>query len=221
VTSVRDRSASVTDLEIYDQLRRRNDLGIRVYASIRADVSMTESDIASLDALRSRYTDDPLFKTGAVTLVADAEGSDALRDMVAELDGRGWQVIIQAIGEEAVRIAKDAVEYASGRNPTPERERRHKIEEAERTDAAAVQSVELASLEKRPIGDAVDEVTREAAWESFDEHRKGSIEREMLADLVILTRDLFAARLRPVDVDVAVTIFDGRVVYTRPSDSND
>jgi predicted amidohydrolase YtcJ len=219
VTSIQDVATPVADLDLYDQLRRSTDLEIRVYASLRGDVAMTEGQLDELDAVRTEYPDDPLLKTGAITLVADGDKVDELRAMVAELDDRGWQVIIQALGESAARIARDAVEYASGRNQAPERGRRHRVESVDRPEA--VQRVQLAGLERRARGDAIDEVTREAAWESFDEHRKGSIERDMLADLVILNSDLFSASLRPADIDVAVTIFDGRVVYSRTTESND
>lgn len=220
VTSIQDISAPVADLELYDGLRRSSDLEIRVYASLRGDVDMADSELDELDAVRSEYSDDPLLKTGAITLVADGEKEDELREMVAELDARGWQVIIQALGDRAARIARDAVEYASGKNQASERGRRHRVESVDRQEGA-VQSVQLAVTERRARREAVDEVTREAAWESFDEHRKGSIERDMLADLVILSSDLFAASMRPADIDVAVTIFDGRVVYSRPTESND
>jgi predicted amidohydrolase YtcJ len=37
----------------------------------------------------------------------------------------------------------------------------------------------------------------------------------MLADIVILSNDLFENPGRPLDSSVATTIFDGRVVYSR------
>lgn len=76
--------------------------------------------------------------------------------------------------------------------------------------------------ERLALRQAIDAYTRNAAWASFDEHRKGSLERDMLADLVVLSEDIFTlppARL--AETEVAVTIFDGKVVYTRSSDSND
>jgi predicted amidohydrolase YtcJ len=221
ITSIQDTRTAVQDLPLYDQLRRDNKLDVRVYAALPADAAMTDEELDALDELRTRYADDPVFKTGAVTLVADEDDDGQLKDIVAALDERGWQVIIQAIGDGASRIAKDAVDYASGRQPASERGRRHRIETADQPEDP-VAGVQLAATERRTLLQAVDEVTREAAWMSFDEHRKGSIERDMLADIVILTHDIFAGgAAKPVDVDVAVTIFDGRVVYSRPTDSND
>jgi predicted amidohydrolase YtcJ len=72
-------------------------------------------------------------------------------------------------------------------------------------------AVELVSLEQ-----AVSAYTRGAAWASFDEQRKGTISRDMLADLVILSKDIFAlppARL--LEAEVLVTIADGKIVYRR------
>jgi predicted amidohydrolase YtcJ len=66
------------------------------------------------------------------------------------------------------------------------------------------------------LGQALDAYTSGAAYASFDEERKGRVAPGMLADLVIMSTDLFAlppARL--LDAVVDVTIFDGKVVYTR------
>jgi predicted amidohydrolase YtcJ len=222
VTSVQDMTASPSDLELYDALHRDQELDIRVYAAVRVQTTVTDEELDALDELRTKYADDPVFKAGAVSLVADEETSHDLRAIVSELDERGWQVIIQAIGESAVRIAKDAVEYASGRNHAPDRGRRHRVEAAPDVFEPPVQGVQLAVSERRTLSQAVDAYTKEAAWASFDEHRKGTLERDMLADLVILTHDIFAVPPeRPVDLDVAVTIFDGRIVYSRATETND
>lgn len=220
VTSVQDISATPSDLELYDGLRREKALDIRVYAALDGHAALTDDELEQLDALRAKYGDDPVFKTGAIALAADESGEDDLREIVTELDRRGWQVIIRAIGDGAVRLAKDAIDYASGKNPAPERPRRHRVEVADQFEDP-VHEAQLAVSEKRALQQAVDEVTKHAAWASFDEHRKGTIERDMLADLVILTNDIFAPAQRTIDTDVAVTIFDGRIVYTRPSESNE
>ena len=46
--------------------------------------------------------------------------------------------------------------------------------------------------ERLTLRQAIDAYTRNAAWASFDEHRKGSLQRDMLADIVVLTKDIFA-----------------------------
>jgi predicted amidohydrolase YtcJ len=63
---------------------------------------------------------------------------------------------------------------------------------------------------------AIDAYTSGAAWASFDEQRKGSLAPGMLADLVVLSDNIFdAPTSRLASTRVAVTIFDGKVVYQR------
>ena len=66
------------------------------------------------------------------------------------------------------------------------------------------------------IDEALDGYTRWAAYASFDEQRKGTLEPGKLADIVVLTRDITAAPIpSKSDVVVAATIFDGKVVYEK------
>jgi predicted amidohydrolase YtcJ len=70
--------------------------------------------------------------------------------------------------------------------------------------------------EKMPLTGAIDAYTSGGAYASFDELRKGLIEPGMLADLVILSTDIFSLppeRLHEPTVET--TIFDGKVVYSR------
>jgi predicted amidohydrolase YtcJ len=68
--------------------------------------------------------------------------------------------------------------------------------------------------EKVPLADGLRAYTSGGAWASFDEQRKGTLKPGMLADVVILSGALFgpdAAKI--LETKIAVTIFDGRVVY--------
>ena len=70
--------------------------------------------------------------------------------------------------------------------------------------------------ERLSLADAIRAFTSGGAWASFDDQRKGAIERDMLADIVILSEDVFA--LPPeslLEAQVVVTIMDGKVVYRR------
>jgi len=71
--------------------------------------------------------------------------------------------------------------------------------------------------ERMALVDAIDAYTKGSAWASFDEDRKGVIARDMLADLIILSEDIFDL---PTDAitgaEVTTTIFDGQVVFERP-----
>jgi predicted amidohydrolase YtcJ len=65
------------------------------------------------------------------------------------------------------------------------------------------------------LSEAIDAHTSTPAWASFDEHRKGTLAPGMLADIVILTSDIFAPGAKLLDTRVAKTVFDGRVVFDR------
>jgi predicted amidohydrolase YtcJ len=67
---------------------------------------------------------------------------------------------------------------------------------------------------------AIEAYTADAAWASFDEQRKGTLEPGMLADLVVLSKDIFSAPPASLaSTGVEVTIFDGRIVYRRDAKS--
>jgi predicted amidohydrolase YtcJ len=324
VTSVQNASGSADELAIYDELRRANELDLRVYGGLSVSPEISADELAAIDELKTKYSDDPVFKAGAIKLVADGviESYTAamlqpyanrpttsgeprfdqaeLDRLVKDLDRRGWQVMIHAIGDRAIRMALDAFEQAAADNPPAARGRRHRIEHIETVDPADIPrfaragviasmqpyhslpdlggvwsqnigperegrawlygsiaraqgrlafgsdwpvvamdpllglfvAVNRTTLEGEPDGgwipgerlsltQAIDAYTRDAAWASFDEHRKGSLERDMLADIVVLSQDIFsvpAARL--ADTEVAVTIFDGRIVYRRAASTD-
>lgn len=321
VTSVQNAGGSVDDLELYDELRKRGELTVRVYQALSAGAGTTDAELDRLDAARARFPDDPLLKTGAIKLMADGvieshtaamlapyanrEGvtgaprftAGQMTRLVTSLDRRGWQVMTHAIGDAAIRMALDAYEAAARANPAPARGRRHRIEHIESIDPADVPrfgrlgviasmqplhgvptpnqldvwsgnigperaarawlygsisraggalafgsdwpvvtidtrmglhvAVTRATLDGRPDGGwipderlplvkAIAAYTRDAAWASFDEQRKGTIERDMLADLVVFSKDLFALPPdRLMDADIVATVMDGRVVYRR------
>ncbi|MGE3274460.1 MAG: amidohydrolase [Vicinamibacterales bacterium] len=325
VTSVQNASGTADELELYDALRRSGELSVRVYAALSADGSLDEKTLARFDALRRRFPDDPLFKTGSIKLILDGvvesftaallepyatnpreSGTPTmtpatLQRIVRLLDRDGWQILIHAIGDRSVRMALDAYEQAAAANPAPPRGRRHRIEHIETLDPADIPrfaelgvvasmqpyhavpvvgpsdvwtanlgperarrgwmfetlrtsgarlafgsdwpvatldplpglhvAVNRTTLEGLPDGGlvpeerlalaaAIDASTRNAAWASFDEHRKGVLDRDMLADVVILTEDIFdLPPERLTDAVVRTTIFDGKVVYERSSDS--
>lgn len=319
VTSVQTAGGSVEDLELLDRLRDAGELDLRVYAALSLDESAREPDLDRLDAVRTRFPDDPLLKAGAIKIMLDGVvethtaallqpyadrrttgtlryDPDRLTRLVTDLDRRGWQLLIHAIGDRAVRVALDALETARAINPTPPRGRRHRLEHVETIDPADIRR--FASLgvlvsqqplhaspgpgeldvwlerlgrdrarrgwlwqtlasegarvlfgsdwpvvtidplpalhvattrtslsgepeggylpeERMPLADAIHAYTAAGAYASFDDQRKGTLEPGMLADIVILTSDIFADGARLQDARVAMTIFDGRVVYDR------
>jgi predicted amidohydrolase YtcJ len=70
-------------------------------------------------------------------------------------------------------------------------------------------------VERVGVKAAIDAYTSNAAYVSFDEQRKGAITRGMLADIVVLTEDIFETPSALGTAKVAVTIFDGKIVYRR------
>lgn len=109
------------------------------------------------DAQRARYPADVQFKLGMVKLFVDGVVEthtaklltpyanrpdsgpsnytpDELTRIVTLLDRRGWQVMMHAVGDGAVRMALDAVEAAAAANPVPARGRRHRIDHIETLD---------------------------------------------------------------------------------------
>jgi predicted amidohydrolase YtcJ len=325
ITSVQDAGGAAADLELFDRLRKRGELTLRVYQALRADNTLTVADLEALEQVRQRFADDPLLKTGAIKLVADGVieshtaamlepyankptrgdarfTADQLNKVVAMLDKRGWQVMTHAIGDSAVRMTLDAYQAAATANPAPERGRRHRIEHIETIDQediprfgklgviAAMQPVHATPsptpgdvwsvnigearaahgwmwnsiakaggrlafgsdwpvmtidplrglhvavnrttqdglpeggwipAERLPLRKAIDAYTRDAAWASFDEQRKGQLAKDMLADIVVLTDDIFSGRAsRLTATEVAVTIADGKVVYRRDPPEN-
>lgn len=319
ITSVQNAGGSLEDLELYDELRRRGELTVRVYQALSVDPAASPEELDALNRTRERFSDDALLKTGAVKLTADGvvetrtaamlepysgtedrgrlhvESADLAR-LVTELDRRGWQVMTHAIGDAAVQATLDAYEAAASANPAPARGRRHRIEHVETPDpedvarfgklgvVASLQPahgvppaaddpwltnlggeraargwmsgsllkagatlafgsdwpvVDLNPLvgifvavnrtskdgepeggwepgERLSLADAIRAFTSGAAWASFDDQRKGAVERDMLADIVILSEDLFGLPPeRLLEAEVVVTIMDGQVVYRR------
>ncbi|HEX8028471.1 MAG TPA: amidohydrolase [Vicinamibacterales bacterium] len=75
--------------------------------------------------------------------------------------------------------------------------------------------------ERLTLRQGIDAYTRGGAWASFDEQRKGLLARDMLADIVVLSDDIFAGPAsRLTTTEVAVTIVDGKVVYRRDPPEN-
>jgi len=73
-----------------------------------------------------------------------------------------------------------------------------------------------------PLEQAIDAFTRTPAYASFDEQRKGSLRPGMLADLVVLSNDIFAGPVSQISsATIAVTIFDGKIVYRRGATPTD
>ncbi len=72
--------------------------------------------------------------------------------------------------------------------------------------------------QKVSVEDAVRAYTANAAYASGEEQIKGSLTPGKLADVVVLSEDIFSIDpVRIAEVKVDMTIFDGRIVYQRES----
>jgi predicted amidohydrolase YtcJ len=83
--------------------------------------------------------------------------------------------------------------------------------------ASEASDVDMPKSPALSVGAAIDAYTVQAAFASYDEQRKGKLAAGMLADIVILSNDIFHSPPQSLtDTAVTVTIFDGKVVYQRP-----
>lgn len=82
---------------------------------------------------------------------------------------------------------------------------------------ASVNRAPIHVPEQLTLKSAVNAWTSGSAWASFDDQRKGTIKPGMLADLVVLTTDVFGGQAKLDAAEVAMTIFDGKIVYRRAS----
>jgi predicted amidohydrolase YtcJ len=70
--------------------------------------------------------------------------------------------------------------------------------------------------QKISVEEAVKAYTINGAFAEFAEGSKGSIEEGKLADLVVLSRDIFKIPAEEIGgVDVRLTVFDGKIIYQK------
>ncbi len=68
--------------------------------------------------------------------------------------------------------------------------------------------------QKIPIAQALKAYTSMGAYSSFEETRKGLIKPGQLADLVVLSQDLFTIDpMKTYETHVVTTVFNGRIIY--------
>ena len=230
ITSLQNADGEALDFELLDAARKKGAVDMRVYSALPVDSARTDEDVASLDEVLKRYPDDPLFKAGAARVATDAIDRDAINRLVRLLDARGWQVMIEADDASEVETARAAFAHAERSNGKPSRERRHRVEHQRRHFTAVGDKLALGSdwpngplsplevLESAvptlTLEGALQAYTVNGAYASYDEQRKGFIKSGMLADIAILSENIFSiAPERLSSVKVAYTIFDGRVVY--------
>ncbi len=76
--------------------------------------------------------------------------------------------------------------------------------------------------QRLPLANVLDAWTAGSAYASFEEERKGTLAPGMLADIVVLSMDIFSVPVEKVkDFEVTTTILDGKVVYSRNPGAGD
>jgi len=230
ITSLQNADGEALDFELLDAARKDGAVDMRVYSALPVHPASTVEDVASLDDVLKRYPDDPLFKAGAARVPMDGIDRDALNKLVRLLDARGWQVMIEAESNQEAEMARTAFKHAERSNQQPARERRHRLEHQYRNFTAVGDKLALGSdwpngplspmrvlqtaLPRLTLDQALQAYTVNGAYASYDEQRKGFIKPGMLADIVVLSDNIF--KMKPAElgsVKVAYTIFDGKVVY--------
>ena len=153
ITRVHSAGGDFEVLDLFDEMRRRGDLTVRMYiAYFLNPPQLRPQDLQAIESARKKFHD-AWIDAGAVKFMVDgvveshtAAMLDPYTDdpslkgklfwepasynaAVAELDKRGLQLFTHAIGEYGVRAALDAYENAEARNH--KRDRRPRIEHIE------------------------------------------------------------------------------------------
>jgi len=153
ITRVHSAGQDFEALDLFDEMRRRGDLTLRMYVAYFLDPpELRPQDLDAIEHTRKKFHDD-WIDAGAVKFMVDGVVESHTAAMlepysddpslkgklfwepskykaaVAELDQRGLQLFTHAIGDYGVRTALDAYENAETRNNT--RDRRPRIEHIE------------------------------------------------------------------------------------------
>jgi len=160
VTSVTDAAGSPEEFEVYDEARRTGDIKVRVYCSMLVMPGLSTKDADRLDQFWKNHPDNPMLKTGIIKMFMDgvietntafllapytnipsAGKPNYTREdfsrIIGMMDRRGWQIMVHALGDGAVRMTLDGYEQLAA-SPMPARGRRNRIEHIETIDLADI-----------------------------------------------------------------------------------
>jgi len=153
-------SGDFGELDLYDEMRRRGDLSLRVRIAYFLDPpALRPQDIDAIENARKKYSGewisadvvklrlDGVIESHTAAMLEPYSDDPSLKGSlfwepekykaaVAELDKRGFQLFTHAIGDYAVRTALDAYENAEQRNH--KNDHRPRIEHIETVTAADI-----------------------------------------------------------------------------------
>lgn len=160
ITRVHSAGGDFESLDLYEEMRRRGDLYLRMYIAYFVDPPLLQQkDLEAIESAHKKYHDE-WIDAGAVKFMVDGVVESHTAAMlepysddpslkgkpfwepanynaaVAELDKQGLQLFTHAIGDSGIRMALDAYENAEQRNH--KRDRRPRIEHIETVSAADV-----------------------------------------------------------------------------------
>ncbi len=161
VTSVTDAAGNPEEFEAYDEARRTGDLSVRVNYSLLATPGFTEKDADRFDQVWHSHPGNAMLKAGVIKMFMDGVietntaymlanyanvpsrgkpnyGVDDFNRIIQMMDRRGWQIMVHALGDGAVRMTLDGFERLPQVNPAPARGRRNRVEHIETIDLADV-----------------------------------------------------------------------------------
>ena len=155
LTSVQNAGFDLEDLPVYERLLREDGVKTRFYSALMMVKNPSPEHLARYKKLVSQHHG-PLFRFGPVKGLVDGTvdaktaamlepyttggkglllwSPEELNRAVAIYDREGFQVMLHAIGDLAVRISLDAFENAANLNRTSGR--RHRVEHTEVPDRA-------------------------------------------------------------------------------------
>ena len=161
VTSITDAAGDPDVLEAYDEARRTGDLSVRVNYSLLVAPGFTEREADRFDRAWRSHPDNAMLKTGVIKMFMDGvietntaymlsnyanipsrgKPNYTVEDfsrIIQMMDRRGWQIMVHALGDGAVRMTLDGFDRLAQVNPIPSRGRRDRVEHIETIDPAEV-----------------------------------------------------------------------------------
>jgi predicted amidohydrolase YtcJ len=140
ITSVVNATGSLSEIELYAALRDRGGLTVRTrnsFGAVAVKHHLTPQFLSDLETARSRYHDDwvsanlvKFFADGGSGMIPPLVYDPAdYKQLVLELDKRGYQVMTHALRGDSLHMVLDAYEEVAKANGP--RDRRFRMEHAE------------------------------------------------------------------------------------------